>query len=71
MCVRVYIAYGVKYVCIHASCTYCITEDDDVGGGVQIDAYELLPAVNVLAQLPADFEENIVSSCGFHNMPYI
>ena len=50
------------------SCTYCITEDDDVGGGVQIDAFELLPAVNVLAQLPADFEENIVSSCGFHNM---
>ena len=39
-----------------------ITEDEDVGGGAQIDAYELLPAVNVLAKLPADFEENIVCS---------
>lgn len=40
-----------------------IIEDDDdeeVGAGAQIDAYELLPAVNVLGQLPADFEENIV-----------
>ena len=36
------------------------TEDDDVGGGAQMDSYDLLPAVNVLGQLPADFEENIV-----------
>ena len=42
-----------------------ITEDDDVGGGAQIDAYELLPAVNVLGQLPSDFEENIV--CYYFN----
>ena len=45
------------------TCGKCyITEDEDVGGGAQIDAYGLLPAVNVLAQLPADFEENIVCS---------
>lgn len=37
-----------------------IIESDDTGAGGQMDAYELLPAVNVLAQLPADFEENIV-----------
>ena len=49
------------YVCMYV---YVVTEDEDVGGGAQVDAYELLPAVNVLAQLPADFEENIVCSIG-------
>ncbi|XP_065911273.1 cytoskeleton-associated protein 5-like isoform X2 [Dysidea avara] len=34
-------------------------DDDDPGMGEQIDPYEMLPAVNILGQLPADFEENI------------
>jgi len=40
---------------------WCVEEgDDDPGVGDQLDPYELLPAVNILSQLPADFEENIV-----------
>ena len=55
------LGYNV-YVPVYVVCI--ITEDEDVGGGAQVDTYELLPAVNVLAQLPADFEENIVCSIG-------
>ena len=56
----------VKVLCVPQSLflLWCVEEgDDDPGVGEQLDPYELLPAVNILSQLPADFEENIVCVC--------
>jgi len=52
----------LQYIVVKVIYILCI-EDDDPGVGGQLDPYELLPAVNVLGQLPSDFEENIVRTC--------
>lgn len=36
-------------------------DDDDDGGDVQVDPYELLEAVEILSKMPKDFYEKIVS----------
>lgn len=36
--------------------------DDDDGGDVQVDPYELLEAVEILSKIPKDFYEKIVRS---------